>query len=70
VWWRRPQPFRLPAAMDQAYQHFALSETATAFQGLYQALDAFWVNDAAWASSSGVSLRVSRQVSGKAMNCL
>jgi hypothetical protein len=47
VWWRRPQPFRLPAAMDQAYQHFALSETATAFQGLYQALDAFWVNDPA-----------------------
>jgi glutathione synthase/RimK-type ligase-like ATP-grasp enzyme len=44
VWWRRPQPFRLPTGMEPAHQHFALSESTTAFQGLYQALDAYWVN--------------------------
>jgi glutathione synthase/RimK-type ligase-like ATP-grasp enzyme len=47
VWWRRPQPFRPSAGMDQAHQRFALSEGATAFQGLYQALDAFWINEPA-----------------------
>jgi glutathione synthase/RimK-type ligase-like ATP-grasp enzyme len=45
VWWRRPQQFRLVEGMDPAHQRFALSEAATAFQGLYQSLDAFWVND-------------------------
>ena len=44
VWWRRPQPFKLPAGMTPAHQRFALSEATTAFQGLYQSLDAFWVN--------------------------
>ncbi len=47
VWWRRPQPFRVPAGMAEAEQRFALSEGATAFQGLYQALDAFWINEPA-----------------------
>jgi glutathione synthase/RimK-type ligase-like ATP-grasp enzyme len=47
VWWRRPQPFRPPAGIDQAHQRFALSEATTAFQGLYQALDAFWINEPA-----------------------
>jgi hypothetical protein len=47
VWWRRPQPFRPPPGIDQGHQRFALSEAATAFQGLYQSLDAFWVNDPA-----------------------
>jgi hypothetical protein len=41
AWWRRPQPFRPPTGMDPAHQRFAHSEAATAFQGLYQALDAF-----------------------------
>jgi hypothetical protein len=41
VWWRRPQPFKPPAGLSQANQRFALSEAATAFQGLYQSLDAF-----------------------------
>lgn len=46
VWWRRPQPFGLTAALtDPAQRRFAISEAATAFDGLYQALDAFWVND-------------------------
>jgi len=46
VWWRRPQPFGLPVTLtDPVHRRFALSEAATAFEGLYQALDAFWVND-------------------------
>jgi len=47
VWWRRPQPFRLPAGMDATAQEFALSEARTAFHGLYQSLDAVWINDPA-----------------------
>jgi glutathione synthase/RimK-type ligase-like ATP-grasp enzyme len=46
VWWRRPQPFRFPPALSNPTDlRFARSEAATAFFGLYQALDAFWVND-------------------------
>jgi glutathione synthase/RimK-type ligase-like ATP-grasp enzyme len=46
VWWRRPQPFGLPAAMrDPIHRRFATSETTTFFNGLYQSLDAFWIND-------------------------
>jgi glutathione synthase/RimK-type ligase-like ATP-grasp enzyme len=44
VWWRRPQPFQLPQGMEPAHQKFALSEAATAFHGLYQSLNARWVN--------------------------
>ena len=47
VWWRRPQSFRPPSGMDQTKQRFALSEATTAFDGLYQALDAFWINEPA-----------------------
>jgi glutathione synthase/RimK-type ligase-like ATP-grasp enzyme len=46
VWWRRPQPFGLPASLtDPAHRRLALSEAATAFQGLYRSLDTFWVNE-------------------------
>jgi glutathione synthase/RimK-type ligase-like ATP-grasp enzyme len=45
IWWRRPQPFRPPAGMDRTSTQFVLSESATAFHGLYQSLDAFWIND-------------------------
>ncbi len=46
VWWRRPQPYGLPDALrDPTHQRFAASETETAFQGLYQSLSAFWVNE-------------------------
>jgi catechol 2,3-dioxygenase-like lactoylglutathione lyase family enzyme len=45
VWWRRPQAFALPAAMiDSEYRRFALSALTTALQGLYQSMDALWVN--------------------------
>jgi len=46
VWWRRPQPFGLSAAItDASHRRFVLSESLTAFQGLYRALGAFWVNE-------------------------
>jgi glutathione synthase/RimK-type ligase-like ATP-grasp enzyme len=46
VWWRRPQPFVLSDAVtDPSHQRFAVAEAMTAFRGLYQALDAFWIND-------------------------
>ncbi len=46
VWWRRPQPFGLPPRMtDPTIRHFAMSEAATAFQGMWQASSALWVNN-------------------------
>jgi glutathione synthase/RimK-type ligase-like ATP-grasp enzyme len=46
VWWRRPQPYKLAAGVtDAAHRRFGYSEAATAMDGLYQSLDAFWVND-------------------------
>lgn len=45
IWWRRPQAFCIhPEVQDPVYQAFAFSEATEAFQGLWQALDAFWVN--------------------------
>ena len=45
VWWRRPQPYGLPLTIrDPAHRRYALSETETAFQGLYQSMNAFWIN--------------------------
>jgi glutathione synthase/RimK-type ligase-like ATP-grasp enzyme len=46
VWWRRPQAFLLPESMtDAAHRRFAVSEARTAFQGLYQSMNAVWVNE-------------------------
>jgi glutathione synthase/RimK-type ligase-like ATP-grasp enzyme len=46
VWWRRPQPFGVPAnPSDPAAQQFAFSETETAFRGLWQMHRALWVNN-------------------------
>jgi len=46
VWWRRPQPFRLPDSLkDPVHRRFATSEASTAFSGMYQSLDALWIND-------------------------
>jgi glutathione synthase/RimK-type ligase-like ATP-grasp enzyme len=45
VWWRRPQPFVLhPELTQPTHRQFALSESHEAFAGLWQALDAVWVN--------------------------
>ena len=45
VWWRRPQAFGLPQGLDPVARHFAMTEAATAFQGMWQASDCLWVND-------------------------
>jgi hypothetical protein len=45
VWWRRPQQFCLPASVtDPVHQRFAISDTNTAFQGLYLSIGERWVN--------------------------
>jgi glutathione synthase/RimK-type ligase-like ATP-grasp enzyme len=44
VWWRRPQPFRPSAELNDTGRRYAVSEAATAFHGLYQSLNAFWIN--------------------------
>ena len=44
VWWRRPGQFGLPAVRDQAHRRLAISEANTAFQGLFAAMDALWIN--------------------------
>src|SRR5690349_5761058 len=44
VWWRRPQPFRFPQ-MSPAHLRFAASESASGFQGLWQCMNAVWVNN-------------------------
>lgn len=54
VWWRRPQPFSLPVSVaNPAHRRVALSETSTAFQGLYQSMDAFWINAPVRDSAAG-----------------
>jgi glutathione synthase/RimK-type ligase-like ATP-grasp enzyme len=46
VWWRRPQAFGIPPAVsDPVHRQFAMAEAATAFQGMWQASDALWVNN-------------------------
>jgi glutathione synthase/RimK-type ligase-like ATP-grasp enzyme len=45
VWWRRPGEFGLPETLrDPAHRRLALSESNTAFQGLFAAMDTHWVN--------------------------
>lgn len=45
VWWRRPQGFGVPEKFaDPSHRRYVLSESAAAFDGLYQSMNAFWVN--------------------------
>ena len=44
VWWRRPQPFGLDGVAGGADTRFAENECMEAFDGLWHALDAFWIN--------------------------
>ena len=45
VWWRRPQPVELDAAMADADDRgFALGECHAALTGLWSCLDAQWMN--------------------------
>ena len=46
MWWRRPQPFVLDEAITDAHDRgFARGECAAMVAGLWQCLDAEWVND-------------------------
>lgn len=45
VWWRRPQSFAMhPEVRSIDYQNFAYNESHEAFAGMWQAMNAFWVN--------------------------
>jgi glutathione synthase/RimK-type ligase-like ATP-grasp enzyme len=45
VWWRRPRPFALhPEIAEGEYARFAYGECIEAFAGLWQSLDAQWIN--------------------------
>jgi glutathione synthase/RimK-type ligase-like ATP-grasp enzyme len=53
VWWRRPGTFGLPDTLrDLAHRRLALSESYTAFHGLFEAMDAQWINPPARDSSA------------------
>lgn len=46
VWWRRPQPYGLPAEMsDPVSRAFAHQEADLAFRGMWQCSEALWIND-------------------------
>ncbi|HRY46452.1 MAG TPA: alpha-L-glutamate ligase [Candidatus Paceibacterota bacterium] len=48
IWWRRPQqPQMDPQIRRSAYVQFGLSECHAALTGLWQSLNAFWINDPA-----------------------
>lgn len=64
-WWRRPQAYKLPAGLEPAAFHFALSELSTAVQGMWQSTEALWVNDIvrdAAASHKPWQLEVARRI--------
>jgi glutathione synthase/RimK-type ligase-like ATP-grasp enzyme len=45
VWWRRPGAFVLPETLrDPAHRRLALSEASTAFHGMYESMEALWIN--------------------------
>lgn len=48
VWWRRPQGYGVPQNFaEPVHRQYALCEADTAFQGLYQSMQALWVNEPA-----------------------
>lgn len=48
VWWRRPQQPTVGAEVSRAaHQNFALSESHEALYGLWQSIDAYWINEPA-----------------------
>ena len=66
IWWRRPQPFMLhPSITRESHRTFALNESVEAFTGLWQSLDAFWVNDPgkdATAHRKAYQLKIAQEV--------
>jgi glutathione synthase/RimK-type ligase-like ATP-grasp enzyme len=66
VWWRRPQSPEVSDRLTRpSHRLFALNESAEALQGLWHALDAFWMNDPgrdAVAQRKAYQLRVAQDV--------
>jgi glutathione synthase/RimK-type ligase-like ATP-grasp enzyme len=66
VWWRRPQhPVISPRVTRPSHRQFALNESTEALQGLWYAVDAFWINDPARdqvAQRKAYQLRVAQDV--------
>jgi glutathione synthase/RimK-type ligase-like ATP-grasp enzyme len=66
VWWRRPQPTRLSEQMvRQSHRLFAANEAFEALTGLWQTMDARWINDPICdlvAQRKAYQLKVAQQV--------
>jgi glutathione synthase/RimK-type ligase-like ATP-grasp enzyme len=65
VWWRRPQIADPVAIVDPSVRAFALNEWQEAINGLWQLLDARWVNDPVRdevAARKALQLRVAAEV--------
>jgi glutathione synthase/RimK-type ligase-like ATP-grasp enzyme len=66
VWWRRPHwPAVAPGMVRPSHRAFAANETQEALGGLWQALDAGWINDPAAddrAARKGYQLAVAQEV--------
>lgn len=65
VWWRRPQPANPSTVLDPDVRLFTGNEWQEAIAGLWQLLDARWVNDPARdevASRKALQLRVAAEV--------
>ena len=66
IWWRRPQqPEISPDVTRTSHRYFAMNECSEALQGLWHALDVFWINDPArdqLAHRKAYQLRVAQDV--------
>lgn len=66
VWWRRPQQFALhPEIAEGPHATFAYTEASEAFGGMWQCLDATWINHPARDEAAGrkvYQLRVAQAV--------
>jgi glutathione synthase/RimK-type ligase-like ATP-grasp enzyme len=66
VWWRRPQHPTISSDISKpSHRQFAFNECAEALQGLWHAVDAFWMNDPARdhvAQRKAYQLRVAQEV--------
>src|SRR4051794_40634054 len=66
IWWRRPQPPEIsPQIPRSSHRQFAFNESVEALQGLWHAVEPFWINDPARdhvAQRKAYQLRVAQDV--------
>ncbi len=66
VWWRRPQPHRISEQMTRSsHRLFAANEAHEALAGLWQCMDAEWINDPSKdliSQRKGYQLKIAQQV--------